>query len=448
MKGGRYILAFVPLGFSSAMAQQRPNILVMIADDMARCELGCYGGQNLATPNIDRVANEGMLMTSNFASAAMSVPIRASMYTGLYPVRNGSYRNHKATYRGSRSVTHFLSELGYRVGRTGKDHPANQPKVYAFEKVPGFPVGCTKSRPPLATTDGIREFINRSADEPFCLFVCSINSHMPWDAGDASEFDPSKVVLPPNCIDNQATRELFCDYLAEIRLFDNEVGKVMEALRESGKEDNTLVILLSEQGPRMLFGKWTCYNYGQSSAFIARYPGHIKPGSRSDALVQYEDILPTLIEVAGGERVDTLDGVSQLPVLLGKKREVRRWAFGLHNNHPEGPAYPSRSIQDKRYKLIVNLTPEVAYTNTRMMKDKDRMWTSWLETIKTDEHARWLMDKYRNRPKLEFYDLEKDPWELNNLASQPRYAKRIRAMQNELELWMKEQGDRGAEMDL
>lgn len=448
MKGGRYILAFVPLGFSAAMAQQRPNILVMIADDMARCELGCYGGQNLATPNIDRVANEGMLMTSNFASAAMSVPIRASMYTGLYPVRNGSYRNHKATYRGSRSVTHFLSELGYRVGRTGKDHPANQPKVYAFEKVPGFPVGCTKSRPPLATTDGIREFINRSADEPFCLFVCSINSHMPWDAGDASEFDSSKVILPPNCIDNQATRELFCDYLAEIRLFDNEVGKVMEALRESGKEDNTLVILLSEQGPRMLFGKWTCYNYGQSSAFIARYPGHIKPGSRSDALVQYEDILPTLIEVAGGERVDTLDGVSQLPVLLGKKREVRRWAFGLHNNHPEGPAYPIRSIQDKRYKLIVNLTPEVAYTNTRMMKDKDRMWTSWLETVKTDEHARWLMDKYRNRPRLEFYDLEKDPWELNNLASQPRYAKRIRAMQNELELWMKEQGDRGAEMDL
>ena len=222
----------------------------------------------------------------------------------------------------------------------------------------------------------------------------------------------------------------------------------MEALRESGKEDNTLVILLSEQGPRMLFGKWSCYNYGQSSAFIARYPGHIKPGSRSDALVQYEDILPTLIEVAGGERVDTLDGVSQLPVLLGKKREVRRWAFGLHNNHPEGPAYPIRSIQDKRYKLIVNLTPEVAYTNTRMMKDKDRMWTSWLETVKTDEHARWLMDKYRNRPRLEFYDLEKDPWELNNLASQPRYAKRIRAMQNELELWMKEQGDRGVEMDL
>lgn len=448
MKGGRYILALMPLGFSAAMARQKPNILVIIADDMARCELGCYGGQNLATPNIDRVANEGMLMTNNFASAAMSVPIRASMYTGLYPVRNGSYRNHKATYRGSRSVTHFLSELGYRVGRTGKDHPANQPKVYAFEKVPGFPVGCTKSHPPLATTDGIRDFMNRSADEPFCLFVCSINSHMPWDAGDASEFDPSKVILPPNCIDNQATRELFCDYLAEIRLFDNEVGRVMEALRESGKEDNTLVILLSEQGPRMLFGKWTCYNYGQSSAFIARYPGHIKPGSRSDALVQYEDILPTLIEVAGGERVDTLDGVSQLPVLLGKKREVRRWAFGLHNNHPEGPAYPIRSIQDKRYKLIVNLTPEVAYTNTRMMKDKDRMWTSWLETVKTDEHARWLMDKYRNRPRLEFYDLEKDPWELNNLASQPRYAKRIRTMQNELERWMKEQGDRGAEMDL
>jgi uncharacterized sulfatase len=120
----------------------------------------------------------------------------------------------------------------------------------------------------------------------------------------------------------------------------------------------------------------------------------------------------------------------------------------MHNNHPEGPTYPIRSIQDKRYKLIVNLTPEVPYTNNKMMKDKDRMWTSWLETIKTDEHANWLMDKYLNRPKLELYDLKKDPWELNNLASQPKYANRIQTMQKELEHWMEEQGDKGVEMDL
>ena len=78
---------------------------------MARCELGCYGGQNLATPNIDRVASEGMRMTNNFASVAMSVPIRASMYTGLYPAHHGSFQNHKATYTHVKSVTHYLSDL-------------------------------------------------------------------------------------------------------------------------------------------------------------------------------------------------------------------------------------------------------------------------------------------------------------------------------------------------
>lgn len=440
--------AILSMTVQAADKSERPNIVVIIADDMARCELGPYGGQNLETPNINRLASEGICMTNNFASMAMSVPIRASMYTGLYPARNGSFRNHKATYRGSFSVTHYMSELGYRVGRSGKDHPVNQNKVYAFEKIPGFPVGCTMSHPPLAKTDGIEEFMLRNDDQPFCLFVCSINSHMPWDAGNAAEFNPDKVVLPPNCIDNHATRELFCDYLAEIRLFDDEVGKVLNSIDKCGKADNTLVILLSEQGPRMLFGKWTCYNYGQSSAMIARYPKHIKPGTHSDALVQYEDILPTMIDAAGGAKIDSLDGVSQLPVLFGKKKDIRRWCYGMHNNIPEGPSYSIRSIQDKQYKLIVNLTPEVPYVNNKMMKDTDRMWTSWMETIKTDQHAAWLMNKYCQRPAFELYDVKADPWELNNLASNPKYDKVIKSMNKELQSWMKQQGDTGTDMDI
>lgn len=439
-------MAFFPLCVVSA-EQQKPNILVIIADDMARCELGCYGGQNLATPNIDRIAEEGMRMTNNFASVAMSVPIRASMYTGLYPAHHGSYQNHKATYRNVKSVTHYLSSLGYRVGRAGKDHPVNQPRVYAFENIPGFTVGCTASHPPVSNTEGISEFMKRGSNEPFCLFVCSIHSHMPWDAGDPSEFDPSKVVLPPNCVDNARTRSDFCNYLAEIRLFDNEVGMVMKALKDAGADENTIVILLSEQGPQMPFGKWTCYRYGQSSALIVRYPGKIEAGSVSDALVQYEDILPTLIEVAGGDPVEGLDGVSQLDVFTGKKRDKREWVYGMHNNVPEGPSYPIRSIQDKRYKLILNLTPQNKYHEKHMMADRPNMWQSWVESAKTDEGARWLVDRFVSRPAMEFYDHETDPWELNNLADDPQYRDRIALMEQELHRWMQEQGDRGELMD-
>ena len=450
-KISKVLWAGLPLAPALAFAQEnasKPNILVILGDDMACTELSCYGGQNLVTPHIDQLASEGVRMTNNYASCAMSVPIRASLYTGLYPVRNGSFRNHKATFTDVKSVTHYMSDLGYRVGRTGKDHPANQPNVYAFETIPGFTVECTASHPAAATVDGISEFMKRSDSQPFCLFVCSINSHMPWDAGDASEFTASKIVLPPNCVDNTRTRNGFRNYLAEIRLLDNEVGMVMDALKATGKADNTLVLFLSEQGPQLPFGKWTCYRYGQASALIARYPGKIAAGSTSDALIQYEDILPTLIDFAGGDPIATLDGTSQLDVLYGESEGARRWIYGIHNNVPEGPAYPIRSIQDKRYKLIWNLMPEVDYYEKHMMAyNENGIWTSWTVTAQTDEYANWLVNRFVRRPDIEFYDLQEDPWELNNLAADPQYQERIADMKNELKRWMSQQGDLGALMD-
>lgn len=442
------MLFLLPLAAAAAHAQhEQPNILVILADDMARSELGCYGGKNLDTPNIDKIAHEGMMMTNNFASMSMSVPIRASMYTGLYPCHHGSYQNHKATYPNVRSVTHYMSQLGYRVGRAGKDHPSGQQRVYDFEAIDGFTVNCVASQPPLSTSDGILEFMNRSNDQPFCLFVCSINSHMPWDAGDASEFDADKVVLPPNCVDNARTRSDFTRYLAEIRLFDNEVGMVMKALKDAGANDNTIVILLSEQGPQMPFGKWTCYRYGQASAMIVRYPGKVEAGSVSDALVQYEDILPTMIDAAGGQTEPSLDGISQLDVFLGKDTGRRQWVYGMHNNIPEGTAYPIRSIQDKRYKLIENLSPDSKYYEKHMMGVGDNMWNSWVATAQTDNNARWIVDRFVSRPAIEFYDLQEDPWELHNLADDPQYAERISYMDLELKRWMEEQGDRGVALD-
>lgn len=431
-----------------AQTTQKPNIVIIVADDLGTNELGCYGGTNVQTPNIDKLATEGIRMTNNFASCAMSVPIRASLYTGLYPVRHGSFQNHKATYSNVKSVTHYLTGLDYRVGRTGKDHPVNQPKVYGFEKVPGFTVECTSTTANY-TTDGIQEFIGRSNSQPFCLYVCSINSHMPWTWGDPSKFNSATINLPPNCVDNLKTRTEFCKYLAEIKELDNEVGSVMDVLNKSGKLDNTLVIFLGEQGPQMPYGKWTCYRYGQHSAFIARYPSKIAPNTVSSALVQYEDILPTLIEYAGGNPIQGLDGTSCLDVLYGNKQEHRQWSYGIHNNIPEGSAYPIRSIQDKRYKLIVNLIPDVDYYGKYIMNpaNTQSMWTSWLTTAQTDTFAQFLTNRFVNRPAVEFFDLENDKWELNNLVNQPEYADRISLMRAELEKWMQQQGDQGVLLD-
>lgn len=440
--------AIALLPFASFLkAQEKPNIVVILADDLASNEISCYGGQNLRTPNIDRIAEEGIRFTNNYASCAMSVPIRASLYTGLYPARNGSYQNHKTSYPDIKSITHYLPQAGYRVGRAGKTHTTPR-KVYDFEKVPGFEENCVSSTA-FYTVDGIREFMQRD-DTPFCLFVCSIHPHAPWTWGNPGEFDADKIILPPNCVDNKGTRTLFRRFLAEIRALDNEVGSVLKVLEETGKLDNTLVIFLGEQGPQLPGGKWTCWNYGQNSALVARFPNRIKANSTTDAIVQYEDVVPTLMEFAGGDKIEGIDGISYLDVLFGKKKNHRPFAYGIHNNIPEGTAYPIRSIRDKRYKLIVNLTPDVEYFEKHLMnvKNERSVWASWLESTATDERARMFVDRYVKRPAVEFYDMQNDPWEMNNLAGEKKYAKRIARMQTELAKWMRQQGDTGAAMDV
>ncbi|NDV81743.1 sulfatase [Bacteroides sp. 51] len=428
-------------------AQEKPNIVVIMADDLGTCELGCYGGQNVQTPNIDRLASEGIRLTNNYASAAMSVPIRASLYTGLYPARHGSYQNHKNSFKNIKSVTHYLPEAGYRVGRAGKRH-TRPLSVYQFEEIPGFEVNCVSTTADF-TTDGIEEYMTRD-NQPFCLYVCSIHPHAPWTWGNADKFDPDKVILPPNCVDNRQTRELFATYLAEIEALDIEVGAVLQSLEKTGKLDNTLIIFLGEQGPQFPYGKWTSYRYGQNSAFIARYPDKIKAGTTSDALVQYEDVLPTLMEFAGGDEIVGIDGKSCLQVLFGKKKEHREWSYGIHNNIPEGTAYPIRSIQDKRYKLIVNLTSETDYFEKHMMnlENPRSVWPSWVKSAETDTDARDNVNRFVKRPAIEFYDLQKDPWELHNLAHEKKHVKRIAHMRTELGSWMNQQGDKGIAMDV
>ena len=453
----RYLTAAAlaaPLAPCAAAAQEkmpakddRPNIVVVIADDLLSSEISCLGGKNINTPNIDRIAQEGVNFTHCYASMAMSVPIRASMYTGLYPVRNGSWSNHRDTRLGTKTVNEYMPEEGYRVGRTGKNHPVTK-DVYFFDEIPGFTVGCTDKKAPY-TVDGIRDWVQKS-DDPFLLYVCSINPHAPWTWGNPDEFDPDKLVMPENCVDSPEMRKIFCKYLAEVRALDNEVGSVYQMLEETGKLDNTILMFLGEQGPQFPGGKWTLWYPGVHSAMFARYPEKIKPGSTCDAIVQYEDLLPTFIDIAGGKVRPELDGISFRKCLYGESDTARKYAFGIHNNIPEGNAYPIRSIRDDRYALILNLLPDEKYYEKHLMRadgGPTNVWPTWLESAKVNERSQMLVDRYVTRPAIEFYDLKKDPWEMDNLAGKKKYRARIEEMKAELMKWMESQGDKGAEMD-
>ena len=291
------LLGGLAIGNGFAQTPSKPNILLIIADDCSYYDIGCFGAVNNKTPHIDALARQGIKFNSAYNSVSMSTPTRHCVYTGMYPMHHGGYANHSSVNADVKSLPTYLGNLGYRVGLAGKWHIkplANFP----FEDVPGFPKGCTSPNTDYHTK-GIEKFMERDASQPFCLVLASINSHAPWTGGDASVFDRKKLQLPPQFIDTEVTREYYARYLAEVGLLDQQVGDAMQILKEKNLLQNTLVIFISEQGTQFAGAKWTNWSAGVKSAMVASWPGVIKPGTETSAIVQYEDLLPTFIDVAG-----------------------------------------------------------------------------------------------------------------------------------------------------
>ncbi|MEI6891643.1 MAG: sulfatase [Pontiella sp.] len=439
--------------FVLTVTAEQPNFLIILGDDISASSMGCYGSENPHTsPNIDQLAKEGIRFTNMFVSEAVCGPSRAELYTGLQPYRNGCMQNHKATRKGVLSVVQRLEKLGYRVGLTGKRH-FRPTSVYPFEFVKGFPQNCNARETTNETWDGVEEFMTRDPDQPFCLIICSIHAHAPWDSGDTSYWELDELKLPPFLVDTEKTRYFYREYLAEVRLFDDQVGKARALLKEKQLDETTVLIVLDENGAGMPGGKWTNYDWGVRSACLIKWPG-IEGASVTDALAQYCDILPTMIDAAGGEVPTDLDGKSLLPLIFGKADTLRDHAHFVYNSGPEGPPFSSRGVTDGRFKLMWNLTPDALFA-VRVIngfdygyedkKDPNRhvrkIYLSWLEEAKSDGDAAALVQRYRKHPKFQLFDLEKDPWEMNNLADNPEYTAQLQRMKKSIVDWMKEQGD-------
>lgn len=227
--------------------------------------------------------------------------------------------------------------------------------------VDGFERNCVAATA-AADPAGIRAFMTREPDRPFCLIVGLVVPHMPWTVGDPSRFEPTRLDLPPWLADTPATRAAFARYLAELEVMDRQTGLVLQTLDETGARDRTLTIFTSEQGAQWPGAKWTVWESGVRTALIIRWPGRVAPGRSTDALVQYADVLPTLVEAAGGDPAAAgFDGRSFLGVLTGQTDRHRDFVYLMHNNVPEGSPYPIRSVHDGRFHYLRNLSPDRVY---------------------------------------------------------------------------------------
>lgn len=445
------VVSVVAIGVGASGAGQPdslPNILIVLADDATYSDLPLYGGENVRTPNIDRLASEGMTFTHAYVSMSMCLPCRTELYTGLYPMRSGACWNHSAARPGTKSICHYLAELGYRVGIAGKVHVRPR-SSFPFEMVDGFERGCV-SKTAKHECGGIAEFMGRDSEQPFCLVVGLVVPHVVWTVGDRSHFDPKTLKLPPHLADTPQTREDFAAYLAEIEVLDQQVGDVVRTLDETGLADRTLVVFSSEQGAQFPGCKWTTWELGVHTGFIVRWPGRVARGVRTDALIQYADVLPTLLDACGDDPSrKSLDGSSFLPVLLGEETEHRTYTYAMHNNVPEGPPYPIRSVRNRHFRYIRNLTPEATYIERHLMgvAEHNPYWATWMFAAGDNPHTYAVLHRYMHRPAEELYLTSDDPFEQQNLADEPRHAEVKAELSAELDRWMREQGDPGVALD-
>jgi len=437
----------------SGASSNRPNIMVVIGDDMTWHDCEPYGSKQVRTPNMKRLAGEGMRFDRMFTATAMCAPTRQQLYTGMYPVRNGAWPNHSAVYGGVKSIVHYLKDSGYRAGLIGKKH-FKPPASYRFEFLKGN----------ASSTGSIAEFVNRNKSQPYCLVVASNEPHGPWSKGDPATYPPERNEVPPYFVDNETTRKAMSKYFAEITFLDGQLGDCMKIVDASGAKDNTIVIFTSEQGASFpAGGKWTCYDTGLKTAFIVRWPARIKAGTSTKAMTQYVDVLPTIIEAAGGNpraiktgRPDAkgyegFDGRSFLGILEGKSDKLRDYVFGAHTTRGiinGSECYPIRSVRSATHKYIRNLNHTVVFTNVLTRNQADSVLASWIETGKTNKTAAARAGAYQYRPAEELYDMRNDPWELNNLADDPKYAAVKKELRKALDEWMTQQGDEGIETEL
>lgn len=413
-------------------AAERPNLVVFLSDDLGRLDTSVYGSVDARTPAMDRLAAAGMTFDNAYVASPSCCPNRFSLLTGLMPARHGAHPNHSQVKEGTAFLPPVLKAMGYHVASFGK--VAHGGRNFA---------GCDFNAPrPAAMSENVEaHFAESEFDGPVCLLVGDRRPHVPWTKD--STYDPGTVALPHFFIDTPETREHWARYLTDVTGMDEEMGRVYDFAKEKFGDD-FIFLFTSDHGGQWPRGKWNLYDYGTRIPLIAVWPGHVEPGSRTDAMVSWVDILPTLIDLSGGEVPGDIDGKSFGPVLLGKTDTHRDRIFTTHTGDGVMNIFPIRSVRIGKYKYLHNLRPDAYHTNH---SDRNRLdgagayWNSWDEAAAANPVAADIVRRYHIRSEYELFDLEKDSFELRNLAGNPEYAEKLEELKAELANWTEAQGD-------
>jgi len=380
---------------------------------------------------MERLAKAGLTFDKAYVASPSCAPSRAALLTGLYPAKNGAEPNHSCPEESIKKLPAYLQELGYEVVSFGKVGHYGQTPEYDFDLARHY--GYHEN---IAVPEAIKWLRNRDNEKPLCLFVGSNWPHEPWPK-DTENIDPDSVEVPPHHVDTKTTRKWRTRYLGAVRKMDDELGAVYDAAREV-LGDDVFFLHTSDHGAQWPFAKWNLYEEGIRTPLMASWPGRIDPGKRTDAMVSWIDILPTLVEAAGGEAVDGIHGRSFLPVLESKSEKHRDHIFTTHSGDGSHNVFPSRAVHNADgWKYIRNLHPEWHFeSHATESRDDGGYWDSWVGAAVENSEAREKVRRYQNRPPEELYRQNLDPFEQENLIDTPTAGVTMAELRKEMDGWL------------
>lgn len=435
----------------NAADQARPNVILFIGDDISWDDFGCYGNTAARTPNIDRLAKNGLRFTEAYLTASSCSPSRSSIITGRYPHNNGKAAElHQPIAWNLPWFPALLRDAGYYTALVGKHHMTSAP---APSGEPNQPTSFDLVDPSRVQGNNgghanwVKTVQNRPKEKPFFFWFAAYDAHRGWEV--ESEWDeekygpkhrPEDIIVPPFLSDDPETRRDLVSYYNEVTRYDYYIGQVTNALDEQGELDNTLILVMADNGRPFPRAKTRLHDSGMKTALVAHWPNGIKNrGASCNSLVSAIDLAPTILKLAGVDVPDTMQGVDVLPLFDDSTATVRKVAFSEHNWH-DYEAH-GRSLRMDGYLYIRNFRPH-------------QMWQGPADSVRSPAHTQLKAlrdakkltaaqaDVFLNpRPADELYDVSDDPNQLKNLASDPEHAEIKQRLEKAMERWMDETGD-------
>ena len=407
--------------------EQKPNIVWIMMEDWGY-QLSCYGEAGVFTPNIDKVAAEGIKYTNSFCTAPVCSPSRSAMITGFHQNYIGANQHRTAKEDkkplpyGIKPITHLLEEAGYFTC-----FMANRKTDFNF----------ILNKDPYQGKD----WSERAEGQPFYAQLTFGGTHRKWNRDPENPIDISEVNLPPYYPQSDLAKRDWANGLESAQMVDKQIGEVLQRLEDEGLAENTVVFIIGDNGRCMPRGKQFLYDGGIQVPIIVRWPAKIKPGQVNENLVTTIDISKTILDVAGVTPQHPLHGKN----LFDGSTENRKYIFAARDKMDDTHD-AMRTVRSKEFKLIHNLMPERAYCQFNRYTETSYPVLAELTVLNMNtelfpEQAAFMAP---SKPEFELFDLKNDPYEINNLADDPNYAEIKAELLQELNNWrenvIKDQG--------